>query len=239
MYEKSEHRRKLGMMTRNIVQKSFSGDRYLREHEQMLWIGKATKTMARRHEAALAEPLDIATALQQTEPIEEEVITIPQSAVHSWRSSAASGMSTLYSTVSGYPMLPLARPASVRSSFSNFSTATDSDSFVPLPGNASLPVFAPRQTLSLDAGGAITPTGLSPSGRLSPAFSRTRHSHARSISTLGREQLRGLQREEPHPYRNSDVSLLMREEFLQSSIFKALDGSHGSNSSSNSGSNKG
>jgi hypothetical protein len=41
MYEKSEHRRKLGMMARNIVQKSFGGERYLREHEQMLWIGKS------------------------------------------------------------------------------------------------------------------------------------------------------------------------------------------------------
>lgn len=40
MYEKSEHRRKLGMMARSIVQKSFGGERYLREHEQMLWIGK-------------------------------------------------------------------------------------------------------------------------------------------------------------------------------------------------------
>jgi hypothetical protein len=41
MYEKSDHRRKLGMMARSIVQKSFGGERYLREHEQMLWIGKA------------------------------------------------------------------------------------------------------------------------------------------------------------------------------------------------------
>ncbi|KAI9794230.1 MAG: hypothetical protein M1816_006156 [Peltula sp. TS41687] len=40
MYDKGEDRRKLGMMAREIVQKSFSGDRYLREHEQMLWIGK-------------------------------------------------------------------------------------------------------------------------------------------------------------------------------------------------------
>jgi glycosyltransferase involved in cell wall biosynthesis len=45
MYEKSEHRRKLGMMARNIVQKSFGGERYLREHEQMLWIGKARYEM--------------------------------------------------------------------------------------------------------------------------------------------------------------------------------------------------
>ncbi|KAF1943566.1 hypothetical protein EJ02DRAFT_342982 [Clathrospora elynae] len=45
MYEKSEHRRKLGMMARSIVQKSFGGERYLREHEQMLWIGKACYEM--------------------------------------------------------------------------------------------------------------------------------------------------------------------------------------------------
>ncbi|QDS70762.1 hypothetical protein FKW77_003684 [Venturia effusa] len=41
MYEKSEQRRALGMMARKIVQTSFSGERYLREHEQMLWVGKA------------------------------------------------------------------------------------------------------------------------------------------------------------------------------------------------------
>ena len=45
MYEKTEHRRKLGMMARSIVQKSFGGERYLREHEQMLWIGKACYDM--------------------------------------------------------------------------------------------------------------------------------------------------------------------------------------------------
>lgn len=46
MYEQQDARRALGMCTRAIVQKSFSGDRYLREHEQMLWIGKARKDMA-------------------------------------------------------------------------------------------------------------------------------------------------------------------------------------------------
>lgn len=45
MYEKSDQRRKLGMMARDIVQKSFSGERYLREHEQMLWIGKSVSEM--------------------------------------------------------------------------------------------------------------------------------------------------------------------------------------------------
>ena len=45
MYEKTPQRRKLGMMARSIVQKSFSGERYLREHEQMLWIGKSRREM--------------------------------------------------------------------------------------------------------------------------------------------------------------------------------------------------
>lgn len=45
MYEKTAQRRKLGMMARSIVQKSFGGERYLREHEQMLWVGKATYEM--------------------------------------------------------------------------------------------------------------------------------------------------------------------------------------------------
>jgi glycosyltransferase involved in cell wall biosynthesis len=40
MYDKTEQRRALGMMGRVNVLNSFSSDRYLREHEQMLWIGK-------------------------------------------------------------------------------------------------------------------------------------------------------------------------------------------------------
>ncbi|POS88089.1 hypothetical protein EPUL_000337 [Erysiphe pulchra] len=41
MYEKSEERKALGIKSRHIVEKSFGGSRYLREHEQMLWICKA------------------------------------------------------------------------------------------------------------------------------------------------------------------------------------------------------
>ncbi|KAM3074372.1 hypothetical protein ACMFMG_002820 [Clarireedia jacksonii] len=41
MYEKKGQLRALGMKSREIVQRSFGGDRYLREHEQMLWIGKS------------------------------------------------------------------------------------------------------------------------------------------------------------------------------------------------------
>jgi glycosyltransferase involved in cell wall biosynthesis len=38
MYDKVEYRRKLGMLSRQVVLRSFHGKRYLREHEQMYWI---------------------------------------------------------------------------------------------------------------------------------------------------------------------------------------------------------
>lgn len=212
MYEKSSYRRKLGMMTRNIVQKSFSGDRYLREHEQMLWIGKAQKLMASRFGP---EPMDLPTAIKQTAPIEEDVITIPRSAINSWRSSAASGLSTLYSTVSNYPMLGGPhRPSSVMSGTSNAST--DADSFLRLPSSFSLPVFAPRGSAAAAAAiGGYSSNSLAP-----PVPTRGRGHRSsmspRSGSPAGRDQLRGLVREEPRPYRNSDVSSIMRDDFLRS-----------------------
>jgi len=225
MYKKAKERRSLGMMTRKIVQKSFSGERYLREHEQMLWIGKSARHMATRTAGDLNEPTDIATAVQQTAAIEEEIITIPRSAVDSWRSST-SGMSTLYSSVSN--MRPGAgtrassssggynRAFSVYSGASNIST--DTDSFLRLPSSASLPVFAPRRTfLPGSASGNLSPTKGHQS-RLST------NSYTRSISTAGREQLRGLDREDFNQYRNSDVSSIMRDEFLRSSAFWRLSG---------------
>ncbi|PLB38320.1 glycosyltransferase family 4 protein [Aspergillus candidus] len=225
MYEKSDLRRKLGMMTRKIVQKSFSGDRYLREHEQMLWIGKSAKLMSSRPTNAFSEPTDVATALQQDPlPIEEEVITIPTSAVQSWRSSAASGITTVYSSLSNYPMFSNGpnghRSSSVRSGLSNLST--DTDSFLPLPSSASLPVFAPRGGLSHHSGGTRSP----PFGR--HGRNSGHHSRTISLSTAGREQLRGLQRDDLHQYRNSDISAIMRDEFLQSSIYRNLEGGYGS-----------
>lgn len=59
MYDKSEQRRKLGMMGRNNVLSSFSSDRYLREHEQLLWIGKAQspRYLARSKQPALRSAL--------------------------------------------------------------------------------------------------------------------------------------------------------------------------------------
>lgn len=224
MYAQSEQRRKLGMMTRKIVQKSFSGDRYLREHEQMLWIGKAAKIMASRAAGDVLEPTDIATAVAQTAAVDEEVITIPRSAIHSWRSSAASGRSTLYSSTTNYPALGgmgighgRPRPHSSVSalSLSNFSTDTES--------HARLPVFAPR--LSRLSMGAGTPGSNSPTGGLSAyqlrsslMGQRRSQSRPRSMSTAGKEQVRGLQREDLMQYRNSDVSTIMREDFLKSGM---------------------
>lgn len=40
MYDQSDSRRALGLNMRNTVLRKFDGDRYLREHEQMLWIGQ-------------------------------------------------------------------------------------------------------------------------------------------------------------------------------------------------------
>src|SRR5204863_2122606 len=63
MYEKTPQRRNLGLQLRKIVQKSFSGDRYLREHEQMLWVGKhrneaKRKFLASKNNETILEMLD-------------------------------------------------------------------------------------------------------------------------------------------------------------------------------------
>ena len=79
MYAKAEHRRKLGLMTRNIVQKSFGGDRYLREHEQMLWIGKSRRMQEVRDYGSISDdPADISLALQLNAPINDDIL--PRSA---------------------------------------------------------------------------------------------------------------------------------------------------------------
>ena len=38
MYDRSRDRRKLGLKCREVVLRSFHGNRYLREHEQMYWV---------------------------------------------------------------------------------------------------------------------------------------------------------------------------------------------------------
>lgn len=45
MYDKSEDRRRLGLLSREVVLRSFHGRRYLREHEQMYWIQRHMANM--------------------------------------------------------------------------------------------------------------------------------------------------------------------------------------------------
>jgi hypothetical protein len=91
--------------------------------------------------------------------------------------------------------------------------STDTESF------GRLPVFAPRPTVLSNGG---SPGNMSPmwtsNHRLS-ALNAGPHSrpqsYSRSVSTAGREQLRGLQREDFLPYRNSDISVANRDDFLR------------------------
>jgi hypothetical protein len=73
MYDKTPQRRNLGLQLRKIVQKSFSGDRYLREHEQMLWLGKyrneaQRERLARNNRETLIDMLDNVFAGQEYRP---------------------------------------------------------------------------------------------------------------------------------------------------------------------------
>jgi hypothetical protein len=224
MYDKSEQRRKLGMMTRNIVQKSFSGDRYLREHEQMLWIGKARKLMANRVTGDHENQHDAANVIDLSAPPDEEVITIPRSAVHSWRSSAASGMSSAFTTLSNFPMLENGRPMSVRSN-SAMSGSSNDESLMRINPNR-LPVFAPRENngrlsaMSTRSGrySALSGRESSVSGRDSIISGRgTPRAHSRpgsrTLSPAASPMLRPLRADDARLYRNSDVSMLNRDDY--------------------------
>jgi hypothetical protein len=56
MYNQTPARRALGMRARDIVQKSFGGERYLREHEQMLWVGKTQNDWRNKTSISAASP---------------------------------------------------------------------------------------------------------------------------------------------------------------------------------------
>lgn len=211
MYTQSEQRRKLGMMTRKIVQKSFSGDRYLREHEQMLWIGKSVNIMASRISGDVLEPIHTPTTVGQTVLVDEKTLTIPPSAVQSWRS----GMSTLYSTGPTHVNGHSHSPASI-SAFTISNVSTDTETLTRLPVLA-----PPSATLSKRgmpekrSSAGVVPYNL----RSSMMSQRKSQSYTRSMSTAGREQVRGLHRKDLLQYRNSDVSTIMREDFLRSGMF--------------------
>lgn len=56
MYAKREQRRALGMLGRENVFGNFSADRYLREHEQMLWLGKLRSPTHRARSRPVSTP---------------------------------------------------------------------------------------------------------------------------------------------------------------------------------------
>ncbi|KAM7186564.1 glycosyl transferase [Naviculisporaceae sp. PSN 640] len=72
MYAKTEQRRALGLRGRANVLKNFSEERYLREHEQMLWIGK-DKSRANRERRERMERAAMMLA--------REIATVPGSAL--------------------------------------------------------------------------------------------------------------------------------------------------------------
>lgn len=81
MYEKTEQRRRLGMVGRNNVLSSFSSDRYLREHEQMLWIGK-TQSPSYIAKSGRSTPTTTGSIMSLSRPLlardeEKESIEVP------------------------------------------------------------------------------------------------------------------------------------------------------------------
>jgi len=113
MYDQTNARRKLGMMSRDIVQKSFSGDRYLREHEQMLWVGKARKDMSRstfsRHSALLRPPQPIYLT-NITNAVRDSVSRLSMTPQEESLPSLAFGNSSLMPSVQTDMMTPVLAP---------------------------------------------------------------------------------------------------------------------------------
>ncbi|KAJ5798080.1 Glycosyl transferase [Penicillium pulvis] len=187
MYEKTEQRRELGMKTRQIVQKSFSGARYLREHEQMLWIGKSTTTMANH-----------TTALENQTIVKGQMVTTTQSVAH--RQTEGDLDPRIFDG----------------SALGSSTSSTDIESL------GHLPAFTPRHSsLAIKD----TPGGNPAANQVRPQSFRSSlvdqlqsQSHTDFLSTAGREQLRGLRREDMMQFRSADVSLIMSQDFLRSGM---------------------
>jgi glycosyltransferase involved in cell wall biosynthesis len=102
MYEKSPQRCALGLRNRAIVESSFGGARYLREHEQMLWIGKSHHHMAERMRTVThVANNDFLRTPMLAQP-EEVARVIPRSVAPSnWRSVSPAPGSIMQSVYSG------------------------------------------------------------------------------------------------------------------------------------------
>jgi glycosyltransferase involved in cell wall biosynthesis len=158
MYDKKEQRRKLGMMTRNIVQKSFSGERYLREHEQMLWVGKGLKTKFSQDQNHLDRP-EFDSEVDQALAREDHIITFPPNIMFSTRSSTSAASSLFTSTeFRNSAFQPATSSTSYAPSFSSMESTNNRD-----VRHLRLPVFAPQalhKTALLNGKRKSLPVGL-------------------------------------------------------------------------------
>lgn len=87
MLEKTEQRRRLGMLGRNNVLGNFSSERYLREHEQMLWIGKYRSGHYRTRNSTLSSSMDSSeTTSIEKAAVQQTILSLktPRLAPESW-----------------------------------------------------------------------------------------------------------------------------------------------------------
>lgn len=180
--------------------------------------------MANRVTGDAENQQDVANAIDISAPPDEEVITIPRSAVHSWRSSAASGMSSALTTLSNFPMLGDGRPVSIRS---NSGISISSNDEHPLRINPTrLPVFAPRDSngrlsaMSTRSGpySAISGRDFSAAGRDSIMSGRGTPQPqsgpgSRAMSPATSPLSRARRADDPGSYRNSELSMLLMDSY--------------------------
>jgi glycosyltransferase involved in cell wall biosynthesis len=156
MIAKQEQRRKLGMMGRKNVLKNFSSERYLREHEQMLWIGKYSSPSHRQHRRpaswyqnsrpqSVAESTILAQGILQTPgsvlgPGRDSNIATPSRtprlSPETWdalssKSTSPSTASTLWTRISSKALRPSYKRHQTSSSVGS-STAPDEELGIPM-----------------------------------------------------------------------------------------------------------
>ncbi|KAJ5288588.1 Glycosyl transferase family 1 [Penicillium angulare] len=202
MYEKSPQCRALGMKTRQIVQESFSGERYLREHEQMLWIGKFAKMMSSQAAGTSLKGANlVADEAKHTTNYEKDVNNTSKTP-SSWHPSTALDISTTHKVIAGHQndqTEPITVPPAVALNGRRTDTQPASD----------IATITTRRS-------GISPND-KPLGAIAPP-QRLQSSFASLRSQAGHDQVRGLRRDDLLQYRNPDVNLIMSQDFLRSGM---------------------
>ncbi|KAJ5116370.1 hypothetical protein N7456_000718 [Penicillium angulare] len=196
IYEKGPQRRALGMKARRIVQESFSGERYLREHEQMLWIGKFAKMMGKQAAGVSSKGVDLVPDDAKHTSLYEKNIDTPPRTASSWNPSTTLDASTMQRAVRNEPI-------TVPPAVALKGHITDTE-----PSFDILNVTTRRPRLS--------PSNRPPQAIVPPQ--RFQSSFASLQSQVGHDQLRGLRRDDLLQYRNPGVNLIMSQDFLRSGM---------------------